>query len=142
MYEGTVNALIKGSESVFKAKGKNNFNMPGWNDYVADLYESSREARSLWLNQGKPNRGPIYELHVNTKRKVKYAINFIKKNEAQLRKESLAKKLFDCNIYVLPLILNILSCRVYSILKVLFKVLVGNTYILPMYILLIQTFSG
>ena len=98
MYEGTVNALIKGSESVFKAKGKNNFNMPGWNDYVADLYESSREARSLWLNQGKPNRGPIYELHVNTKRKVKYAINFIKKNEAQLRKESLAKKLSDCNI--------------------------------------------
>ena len=98
LYEGAVNALIKGSESVFGAKSKNNFNMPGWNDYVADLYDSSREARSLWLDQGKPNRGPIYELHVNTKRKVKYAINFIKKNEAKLRKESLAKKLSDCNI--------------------------------------------
>ena len=98
MYEGTVNALIKGSESVFNSNRKNNFNLPGWSDYVADLYESSREARSVWLSHGKPNRGPIYELHVNTKRKVKYAINFIKKNEATLRKESLAKKLSECNI--------------------------------------------
>ena len=98
VYEGTVNAMLKASETVFKSKSKNNLNMPGWNDYVSDLYESSREARSLWLSHGKPNRGPVYELHVNTKRKVKYAINFIKKNEAQLRKESLAKKLSDCNV--------------------------------------------
>ena len=63
--------MLKASETVFKSENKNNFNMPGWNDYVSDLYESSREARSLWLSHGKPNRGPVYELHVNTKRKEK-----------------------------------------------------------------------
>ena len=98
VFDGITDAMLKASEAVFKNDNRNNFNMPGWNDYVSDIYESSREARSLWLSHGKPNRGPVYELHVNTKRKVKYAINFIKKNEAQLRKESLAKKLSDCNV--------------------------------------------
>ena len=98
VFGGITDAMLKASEAVFKNDNRNNFNMPGWNDYVSDIYESSREARSLWLSHGKPNRGPVYELHVNTKKKVKYAINFIKKNEAQLRKESLAKKLSDCNV--------------------------------------------
>ena len=97
LFNETVEAMVNASNTLFNGKGKTHVNMPGWNDYVADLYDSSREARSLWLAHGRPNRGPIHDLHVQTKRKVKYAIHFIKKNEAQLRKDSLAKKLSSCN---------------------------------------------
>ena len=54
---------------------------PHWNDHVADLYEASRETRLLWLSQGKPRHGPIFDIHIRTKLRVTYAIRYIKRNE-------------------------------------------------------------
>ena len=77
---------------------KHNFvNKPGWSDYVDDLYKASRDALSLWRNAGQPRQGPLHELHEKTKVRFKYALRFITKNEKQLRKEALAKKLTDLN---------------------------------------------
>ena len=46
---------------------------------------------------GQPPQGPLHELHKKTKARFKYALRFITKNEKQLRKEALAKKLTDLN---------------------------------------------
>ena len=51
----------------------------------------------MWLANGKPRQGPIYEIHTKTKLRVTYAIRFIKKNETQLRREALAKKFSNSN---------------------------------------------
>ena len=69
--------------------------MPGWNEHVSELYEASRETRKMWLNQGKPRHGPLFEMHNKTRLRVKYAIRYIKNHETQLRREALAKKLAD-----------------------------------------------
>ena len=77
---------------------KHNFvNKPGWSDYVDDLYKASRDALSLWRDAGQSRQGPLHELHKKTKARFKYALRFITKNEKQLRKEALAKKLTDLN---------------------------------------------
>ena len=92
LYRDISDTLINAGGQIFNSKDKRNTNVPGWTDYVSDIYEFSKETRSLWLSHGQPRQGPIYHLHMKTKMKVKYAIRFVKKNEAQLRRDSLAKK--------------------------------------------------
>ena len=80
------------------SKKNNSRNRPGWSDYVAELYDYSRELRKLWLDNGKPRQGFIsHEFH-RSKAKFKYALRYIKRNENTLRKEALAKKLSDLNV--------------------------------------------
>ncbi|CAL4169330.1 unnamed protein product [Meganyctiphanes norvegica] len=80
--------------SVHCQPGKSRYTpRPGWNDYVSDIYDFSREARRMWLDQGKPRQGMVHDMFVKSKRRLKCALNYITKNEDFLRKESLAKKL-------------------------------------------------
>ena len=97
LFKDITDSLTNASSKIFGCRDKRNANVPGWTDHVADLYDASREARSLWLSHGKPRQGPIYDLHLKSKMNVKYAIRYVKKHEAQLRKDSLAKKLSNCN---------------------------------------------
>ena len=68
-------------------------NRPGWTEYVADLYNYSREARKLWLEEDKPRQGNTFNEYIRSKAKFKHALRFISRNENLLRKDSLAKKL-------------------------------------------------
>ena len=52
---------------------------------------------SVWVNAGKPRQGPVYDLHVKSKARFKYALRFIKNNINVLRKQTLAKQLAECN---------------------------------------------
>ena len=72
-------------------------NKPGWAEYVDSLYDTSREVIHMWVNAGKPRQGPVYDLHVKSKTRFKYALRFIKNNENILRKEALAKELPELN---------------------------------------------
>ena len=97
LFTNIADILTNAGTNIFGCKDKRNANVPGWTDYVADLYDSSREARSLWLAHDKPRQGRYYQLYMNSRMKVKLAIRYVKKNEAQLRKDSLAKKLSSCS---------------------------------------------
>ena len=91
-YNNITNVLYESSTHMCSRIGSSR-NKPGWADYVADLYEYSRQIRSLWLDNGKPRQGFIsHEFH-RSKLKFKYALRFINRNENALRKESLAKKM-------------------------------------------------
>ena len=95
-YEYTLNCLIISSKNLINDTRKYT-HKPGWSDYVSDLYEFSRETYSIWVENGKPRQGPIHSIYTQSKRRFKYALRFIKKNENALRKESLAKKLSKLN---------------------------------------------
>ena len=86
-------SILKDSSSHMCSMVNSSRNRPGWTDYVADLYKYSREARKLWLDNGKPRQGYISDEYIRSKAKFKYALRFISRNENLLRKESLAKKL-------------------------------------------------
>ena len=68
---------------------------PGWSDYVAELYSTTRDVAKLWGNAGKPRQGYLFELHRTSKARFKFSLRYIKRNKASLRKESLASKLAD-----------------------------------------------
>ena len=98
MYQSIIGVLKTAGVEVFGSKQtKRYINKPGWADYVADLYDASRQSRSVWLNAGRPRQGPLHDLHLKTKARFKYALRFIKRNEETLRKESLAKKMSNLN---------------------------------------------
>ena len=97
LYKDIVKSMVLSGEKIASKQNNKYVHRPGWNDYVSDLYESSRETRSIWLAHGKPRQGPIFQLHTKTKMRGNYAIRFIKRNENQLRREALAKKLGNSN---------------------------------------------
>lgn len=93
-YEDIVASLVEAGGIIAHHSGKkSNFNKPGWNDYVADLYKASKEAYKLWANSGKQRQGPIFDTYVRSRARCKYAIRYIKANENALSKESLANKM-------------------------------------------------
>ncbi|CAL4206841.1 unnamed protein product [Meganyctiphanes norvegica] len=55
-YNDIINILIESSKHLC-SKVNSSRNRPGWSDYVADIYDYSREARKLWLENGKPRQG-------------------------------------------------------------------------------------
>ena len=94
LYDDIINCLKEASDKAFPSTSNRGYTtMPGWSEYVADLYKTSRDVREMWLGAGRPRNGLIFDLHMRTKARCKYAIRFIKRNEKQMRKESLAKKL-------------------------------------------------
>ena len=94
LYDDIINCLKEASDKAFPSTSNRGYTtMPGWSEYVADLYKTSRDVREMWLGAGRPRNGHIFDLHMRMKACCKYAIRFIKRNEKQMRKESLAKKL-------------------------------------------------
>jgi exonuclease III len=93
-YDNLVHLLVSSGESAFNFKKTGNFECrPGWSEYVADLYDTSRDLRKQWLSVGKPRQGPLHDMYISSKARFKYALRFIKRNEANLRQESLARKM-------------------------------------------------
>ena len=94
LYDDIINCLKEASDKAFPSTSNRGYTtMPGWSECVADLYKTSRDVREMWLGAGRPRNGHIFDLHMRTKARCKYTIRFIKCNEKQMRKESLAKKL-------------------------------------------------
>ena len=75
-YNKIVEALKLSSDHL-NSSNKQNFNKPGWSDYVADLYEYSRETYRLWLDNGKPRQGIIHKEYTQSRQRFKYALRFI-----------------------------------------------------------------
>ena len=92
-FRDIVGVLQDSGEHIVAEQSKHQ-NRPGWSDYVADLYQFSRETFKLWQNNGKPRQGPIHNVYTQSKRRFKYALRYIKKHENNLRREAIAKKVF------------------------------------------------
>ena len=95
-YEQTMRSLLQASDTVFSNPPAYKGTIkPGWSDYVAELYNAHKDVARLWCNAGKPRNGDLFELRRVSKARYKYALRFIKRNEADMRKESLGNKLAD-----------------------------------------------
>ena len=95
-YNEIMQCLIQASDTAFSQHNSIKGSVkPGWSDDVAELYSTSRDVAKLWGNAGKPRQGYLFELHRTSKARFKFALRYIKRNEASLRKESLASKLAD-----------------------------------------------
>ena len=59
-------------------KGKK-LTIPGWNEHVKPFSNDSKFWYSLWLSQGKPTSGYIFEHMKYSKHQYKYAVRRLKK---------------------------------------------------------------
>ena len=67
-------------------------NIPGWNDYVKEFYENSRESFLLWRNAGSPRNGPTAE-HMRRSRAIfKLALRNCRRNEKAIKAEKILNK--------------------------------------------------
>ena len=89
-FKDIVGALQDSSRHVVTNQSKHQ-NRPGWSDYVAELYQFSRETYKLWQDNGKPRQGPINNIYTQSKRRFKYALRYIKKHETTLGGKKLLK---------------------------------------------------
>ena len=94
-YDDVTDLLIKAGNEAFLEKNMQSHpcGKPGWNQYVKDLYDQSREMFLAWKSSGMPREGPVYDAHIKAKLRCKKAIRFIKRYENELRRQSLATKL-------------------------------------------------
>ena len=73
--------------------------VPGWSDYVEQLYEASREAFLLWRTEGSPKEG-LYAANMRRKRaQFKHALRQCRAEAENVRAERLASRLQEGNVY-------------------------------------------
>ena len=76
----------------YVAKAKENFKIvPGWNDYIKELYTLARKHFLEWLEKGKPLDG-IHMLNMKQSRSnFKYKLEQCRNNEERIRNEKMAQ---------------------------------------------------
>ena len=98
-YGHIMNCLQKADEICIPKKHKKLFTpVPGWNQYLSEPYNESRQAYILWSSYNKPRSGPVHEIMKRTRTRFKYAQRLVGKNEETLRANALANKLNSGNV--------------------------------------------
>ena len=98
-YGHIMNCLQKADEICIPKKHKKLFTpVPGWNQYLSEPYNESRQAYILWSSYNKFRSGPVHEIMKRTRARFKYVQRLVGKNEETLRADALANKLNSGNV--------------------------------------------
>ena len=97
-YNDILDSLLKAGLFITTYKSNCHVQLPGWTEYVSDLYDYSKTCHQSWLDANEPRQGFIHNIYIRTRARFKYALRSIKRNEEQMRKESMAKNLSDRKI--------------------------------------------
>ena len=62
-----------------------------WNKYVKDHLDTSLFWHFLWKQSGSPRSGTVADIMRRTRARFQYAIQFVKKQESQLRNSAMAR---------------------------------------------------
>jgi len=72
---------------------KTDYNVPGWNTYVADKHEIARSAYMLWRENGKPRCGYYFENMKQSRAHFKLALEYCRDNVEEMKANACAQKL-------------------------------------------------
>ena len=67
--------------------------IPGWNEYAKEHYDYARHIFNLWVFNGKPKFGYIYDEMIKSRARAKNAIRFCKRHMQMLCNDNLAENL-------------------------------------------------
>ena len=92
-YKKLTNAMKNSSlQFTVQRRAKSNV-VPGWNKFCKNKYTKARTAFLRWKSLGKLRSGPVYEEMKELRKEFKNALKYCRKNEQQLRDESIASDL-------------------------------------------------
>ena len=94
-YQETAKFLLVASSGLLQTKRKKSkFKVvPGWNNTVKDAHAAASRAYMKWLSNNRPRCGPSYIDMKETRKSFKYCLKQCKKNEEQLRADSITNSL-------------------------------------------------
>lgn len=95
LYNEIVDTLVKSCPK--KKVSKKHNNVPGWNDYVKEWHDASRNSFLLWVDSKKPRSGPVYDIMRRCRARFKYALRHCKRYEETYRADALAKSMLEKN---------------------------------------------
>ena len=97
IYEN-IRELLLISTNEFSVSYKKLYNIvPGWNEFVKDLYTEARNAFKTWMIKGKPLEGACRDIMRAARANFKQALNYCKENEESIRNRRLADNLKNKN---------------------------------------------
>jgi len=77
----------------FRTAHDNQFNVPGWSDFVQEKYDVSREAFLAWVYCGRPRSGAVFTRMSRSRASFKLALRYCRQHEAQMRADACALSL-------------------------------------------------
>lgn len=94
-YNDVINCVKCSVDRVIPVKTghHNEFNVPGWNDFVQEKYDASREAFLTWVYSGRPHSGVVFTRMSRSRASFKLALRYCRQHEDQLRADACAKSL-------------------------------------------------
>ena len=88
--------LSKAIKDVIPCRNRpvSDFNVPGWNTYVALKHEAAREAYMVWMDMGKPRSGYYADTMRKTRATFKLALRFCRNHIEELKADACAENVF------------------------------------------------
>ena len=85
----------------FPGKTKKHFTpVPGWNEYLSQPYDESRQAYIICNSYNMPRSGPVHELMKRTRARFKYAQRLVQKNAARRCLSKQTQGLRGCKMFL------------------------------------------
>jgi len=89
--------LSKAIKDVIPCRNRpvSDFNIPGWNTYVAEKHEAAREAYMAWMDMGKPRSGHYADNMRRTRATFKLALRYCRNHIEELKADACAENVFE-----------------------------------------------
>ena len=96
-YDDICQCITKATADVIPSRIRkvSDFNVPGWNTYVAEKHDAAREAFLTWVNYGKPKYGFYFDKMKRTRALFKLALRYCRDHIDELKADACAENLFD-----------------------------------------------
>jgi hypothetical protein len=66
-----------------------------WNDYCREAHGEARDAFCLWVGNGKPRQGPLFDIMRLSRSRFKSALRQCRKLESRAKADAVAKKFLN-----------------------------------------------
>jgi len=89
-------SLSKAIKDVIPCRNRpvSDFNVPGWNTYVAEQHDAAREAYMAWMDMGKPRSGHYADNMRRTRATFKLALRYCRNHIEELKADACAENVF------------------------------------------------
>ena len=96
LYRGVINACTKAADEVFSCQRQVKSKViPGWNEFVEDLFRAALYWHNVWTLNDRPTEGMLFELRKNTRKEYHQALKDVIRNSEQIKCEKIARNLSE-----------------------------------------------
>ena len=100
-YNKLVDILLHAGKQCIPVVGHNRSRkriVPGWSEHVEKYRQQSVFWHNLWVDNGRPKCGVVFQMRSQARRKYHYAVRWIKKHKDDIEKNKLSQFLLNNNM--------------------------------------------